>query len=231
MATALDIVRFAAGLAGAPATRARRIASVRSLLGFAFAVGYSSTNLAAALKIPRVTDALHSRVLSEEEVAAVIGELAAGRDRIFGRFLYGSGGRLGEVLRLRWSDLAGPRVHFVGKGGRARVVVLPIGIAAELQRLRMKDAGDAGFVFRGRADQPLSARHARRLIETASREALGRAVSPHWFRHAHCSHALDHGAPVHLVRAALGHARLSTTLRYVHVAPEASSGAYLPLCG
>jgi integrase/recombinase XerD len=230
-ASALDVVSFAVNLNGAPATRARRIASVRSLLGFAFAVGYTRTNLAVALKVPRVTDALHSRILSEEEVAAVVAELAPGRDRTLGRFLYASGGRLGEVLRLRWADLRGARVHFLGKGERARVVVVPVGIAAELQQLRSKHASDAAFVFTGRGEGQLSLRQARRLIETASLEALGRRISPHWLRHAHGSHALDHGAPVHLVREALGHARLSTTLRYLHVRPDASSGAYLPLCG
>lgn len=41
-------------------------------------------------------------------------------------------------------------------------------------------------------------------------------VSPHWLRHAAASHALDRGAPVHVVQQTLGHASLATTSRYTH---------------
>jgi site-specific recombinase XerD len=53
-------------------------------------------------------------------------------------------------------------------------------------------------------------------------------VSPHWLRHAHASHALDHHAPIHLVQATLGHASVSTTGRYLHARPTESSSFYLP---
>jgi site-specific recombinase XerD len=52
-------------------------------------------------------------------------------------------------------------------------------------------------------------------------------ASPHWFRHAHASHALDAGAPPHLVQQTLGHASLTTTTRYAHVRPGESSSRYL----
>ncbi|MDQ3605818.1 MAG: site-specific integrase, partial [Gemmatimonadota bacterium] len=52
-------------------------------------------------------------------------------------------------------------------------------------------------------------------------------VSPHWFRHAHASHALDRGAPAHLVRDTLGHGSLLTTNAYVHARPDESSAHYL----
>ena len=43
------------------------------------------------------------------------------------------------------------------------------------------------------------------------------------FRHAHASHALDRGAPIHLVQATLGHASITTTGRYLHARPDDSS--------
>lgn len=52
-------------------------------------------------------------------------------------------------------------------------------------------------------------------------------VSPHWLRHAHASHALDRGAPVHLVKDTLGHASLATTSQYAHARPGDSSARYL----
>jgi len=52
-------------------------------------------------------------------------------------------------------------------------------------------------------------------------------VSAHWLRHAHASHALDRGAPIHLVQATLGHASVATTGRYLHARPNDSSSRYL----
>jgi len=58
---------------------------------------------------------------------------------------------------------------------------------------------------------------------------MARALSPHWLRHAHASHALDRGAPVSLVRECLGHASLATTSRYTHARPGDGSIRYLPV--
>ncbi len=67
-----------------------------------------------------------------------------------------------------------------------------------------------------------------RVVKAAARQAgLGGAVSAHWLRHAHASHALDRGAPVSLVQATLGHASVATTGRYLHARPNDSSARYL----
>jgi integrase/recombinase XerD len=52
-------------------------------------------------------------------------------------------------------------------------------------------------------------------------------VSPHQLRYSHASHALDRGAPVHLVAATLGHASIATTGEYAHARPTDSSSRYL----
>jgi hypothetical protein len=56
-------------------------------------------------------------------------------------------------------------------------------------------------------------------------------VSPHWLRHAHASHALDHGAPIHLVQATLGHSSVATTSSYLHARPGDSSARFPDLEG
>jgi site-specific recombinase XerD len=55
------------------------------------------------------------------------------------------------------------------------------------------------------------------------------AVSAHWLRHDHASHALDNDGPIHLVQQTLGHNSLATTSRYVHARPDDSGGRYLGL--
>ncbi len=56
---------------------------------------------------------------------------------------------------------------------------------------------------------------------------IAKAISPHWLRHAHASHAMDRGAPIHLVKETLGHANIATTGRYFHARPTDSSSLYL----
>jgi hypothetical protein len=60
----------------------------------------------------------------------------------------------------------------------------------------------------------------------AERAGLESKVSPHWLRHAHATHALERGAPIHLVQATLGHAPVATTGRYLHAHPSDSSARF-----
>jgi hypothetical protein len=65
------------------------------------------------------------------------------------------------------------------------------------------------------------------LRRAAQRAGVTEAVSPHWLRHAHASHALDHGAPIHLVQATLGHSSVATASRYLHARPGDSSARFV----
>jgi hypothetical protein len=67
------------------------------------------------------------------------------------------------------------------------------------------------------------------IRRAALRAGVAEGVSPHWLRHAHASHALDHGAPIHLVQATLGHSSVATTSRYLHARPGDSSARFLAL--
>ena len=146
--------------------------------------------------------------------------------------LYLGGLRISEVCQLRGRDLQ-PRddtgqVTVFGKGGKSRAVLLKRSIWTELVRLRAADP-DAPL-FRSRAGGGhLDPSQVHRIVKTAARRAgLSDAVSAHWLRHAHVSHALDHGAPAHLVQQTVGHASLVTTSRYAHARPSDSSSRYLP---
>jgi len=75
---------------------------------------------------------------------------------------------------------------------------------------------------------PLSRVQVHRIVKSAAKRAgLKPNISAHYLRHAHCSHALDRGAPVHVVQQTLGHASLTTTTRYSHARPGDSSARYL----
>ena len=109
-------------------------------------------------------------------------------------------------------------------------MLLPASLLRELAAYR-GDAPDEAPVFRSReggASGRLSPSQVHRVVKAAARRAgLSGAVSAHWLRHAHASHALDRGAPIHLVQATLGHASVATTGRYLHARPNDSSARYL----
>jgi len=147
------------------------------------------------------------------------------------------------------------QVTFFGKREKTRAVNL-YGVVWELlMELRQREEA-AGFggasdpVFRSRENNPLSRSMMWHVVKDAAtragvkleertdengqtvRDDHGRpvrrsAVSPHWFRHAHASHALHKGADLELVRQTLGHESIETTQSYLHVQPEVSSSFYL----
>src|SRR5438128_7504431 len=102
--------------------------------------------------------------------------------------------------------------------------------AATWQELRgLGGDGDAASpLFRSRKGGGLSHSQVLRIVRAAAQRAgIQAPVSPHWLRHAHASHALERGCPIHLVQATLGHASVATTGRYLHARPTDSSARYL----
>ena len=124
-----------------------------------------------------------------------------------------------DAARLRWRNLrargdAGP-VTVYGKNGRTRSVALPAAIWAELSSLKGA-AGPGEPVFPSRSGRFLDRGRIRVIVRRAAeRVGVTAAVSPHWLRHAHASHALDHGRPVHLVQSTLGHSSVATTSNFL----------------
>jgi len=227
--TSDDLFRFAAQVQGAPSTRARRLAGVKSLMGFSHRIGVRKDDPARALKLPRVPRDLNARVLREDEIPELIKETHGSRNQALLRTLYFSGARIQEVVGLRWKDLGRRWVALRGKGEKFRTVLVPDHVLTELRSLRRSDASESDPVFRGSPGRPLSAGQARRIISAAGFEALGKRVSCHWFRHSHACHAVEHGVPLHVLQASLGHASLSTTSLYLHARPTQGSSQYLRL--
>ncbi len=145
------------------------------------------------------------------------------------RLLYGAGLRVSELTALTWRDAQdrgdSGQITVMGKGEKTRAILLSVDTWRELSGLR--DADDAP-VFPSRNGGHLDPSQVRRIVKGAARRAgITAPVSPHWLRHAHASHALDRGCPIHLVQATLGHASVATTGRYLHARPTDSSSRYL----
>jgi integrase/recombinase XerD len=233
--TLADIQGFADSLSAlAPASRYRTLSAVKSLLAFGHRVGYLAFDAGRALRLPPVRDRLAERILPEADVHRILSLETNQRNRALLTLLYASGVRVSEACGLCWRDVrangGAAQITVFGKGGKTRAIQLPASVATLLAKLRGKD-GEEDPVFRSRkhgaALRPLAV---LRIVRQAARRAgIEAAVSPHWLRHAHASHALDRGAPIHLVQATLGHASITTTGRYLHARPKDSSGRFLAL--
>jgi integrase/recombinase XerD len=216
----------------APASRALHLAAVKSLLGFGHRLGVLPVNAGAALRLPPVRGRLAERILSETDVHRLLALEPHPRNHALLRLLYASGLRVSEVCALRWQDVQpvgdSGQVTVLGKGHKERAVRLPAGVWTELTALR-GDTSDNAPVFPSRKHGG----HLRRtqvaqiVRRAAQRAGIAGNVSPHWLRHATASHALDRGAPVHVVQQTLGHSSLATTSRYSHARPGDSAGLYL----
>lgn len=233
--TLTDLQAFADSLTfGARASCYRCLSSVKSLLAFGHRIGYFPFDVGRALRLPSVRHTLAERILTEAALHRLLTLEPNERNRTLLTLLYGAGVRRSEVAELCWRDLQatteGGQVTVFGKGGKTRSIQLPRSLWNQLQKMR-GPAVLTNPVFPSRKNgTPLTASAIWRIVRRAAlRSGLAQRVSPHWLRHAHASHALDRGAPIHLVQSTLGHASITTTGRYLHARPRDSSSRFLPL--
>jgi integrase/recombinase XerD len=153
------------------------------------------------------------------------------RDRAILELLYAGGLRVSEVTALATSDLALDlgRVHVRGKGDKERIV--PLGRTAiealeeylregrpHLDRIssRRKNASprvERAWLFLSLRGMPLTRQWIWHLVKAQNAEA-----SPHRLRHSCATHMVEHGADLRSVQILLGHADISTTQVYTHLA-------------
>lgn len=215
------------------------MSALRSAFAMAHRRGYLRSNPCAEINdLPNpnrsgTASALSQRILTRTEVARLLEAARAGRDFALYLMLYHTGCRVSEALALRWEDMnldSQPPVLTIlqGKGGKGRVIRLSDRLRKTLVEWRPPDAAQDGFVFATRTGRPIARNNAwKSLRRTAQRAGIDRDISPHWFRHAHASHALDSGAPVQSVKETLGHASLATTSIYAHARNGGDSGLWL----
>lgn len=233
-----DVQRYSDALEAtglSPGTIHRALSAVKSLFSFAHRLGYLPFDTAKPLKLRGFQDGLAQRILDEAQVQRLLAMERNPRNRALLYLMYASGVRVSEICGLKWKycqsrgDDGGQIVVF-GKGEKTRTILLPPSVWQLLMQLRQGGGNDNEPVFRSRRGRHLHPSQVLRIVKAAARRAgLTTAISPHWLRHAHASHALDRGAPIHLVQATLGHSDISTTGRYLHARPSDSSSRYLPL--
>ena len=216
-----------------PRSKHRRLCAIKSLLTFAYTAGYLRYNVGRLLKLPIINVELAQRILTEVEVQTIIALETNYRNKILIKLLYCGGVRNFEAAGLIWRDMQerekGGQMTVHGKREKTHIVLLPEKMWQELMQLR-QSAVDTDPVFKSRTGGHLGVSQVFRIVQAAARRAgIKKNVSPHWLRHSHASHALDRGAPIHLVQQTLAHASITTTSMYLHARPSDSSSMYLAI--
>jgi integrase/recombinase XerD len=234
-ASELDLrAYFAAAHATSRAsTSNRRLAAFRRFYRWALRESHLAVDPTQRLATAR-RPARFPSALAEAQVEALLCAPDAGtprgqRDRAMLELLYATGLRVSELVGLRLLELSLGEglVRVFGKGSKERVVPLGEEARAWIERY-LRDArpallagrsSDAVFVTqRGAA---MSRQMFWKLIKRyAGLAGITAPLSPHGLRHAFATHLLNHGADLRVVQMLLGHADISTTQIYTHVARE-----------
>jgi integrase/recombinase XerD len=212
-------------------SQARFLSSCRRFYRYLVRERLRADDPTARLELPRLGRAL-PKTLSGEQIERLLAapdvddELGL-RDRAMLELMYASGLRVSELIALRIAqvNLVQGVVRLVGKGGRERLV--PMGepameqVQAYLRRARpaLAEGAASDWLFLSRRGEPMTRQNFWIRIKAHGRAAgITTPLSPHTLRHAFATHLLEHGADLRAVQTLLGHADLSTTQIYTHVA-------------
>ncbi len=211
-----------------PSTVANKIRAIKSLFSYGVKVGYLEINIGSFIKCPRVKEKLAERILSESDCLKLISAAKTERNRALLCLMYGCGLRVSEVCALTWGDLQpsgeGGKATIFGKGGKTRVVLVPASVWQLLMRLpKLIDA-----VFVSHTGRPLERTMVFKIVKQCAKQAgVSEKASCHWLRHSHASHAIESGCNLRLLQQSLGHSKLETTERYLHINPDQGSSQFI----
>jgi integrase/recombinase XerD len=172
-------------------------------------------------------------ILSPEEVKALLEAPRNLCHRALLTTMYATGARVSEVARLRVGDIDSARKMVwirAGKGNKDHHTLLPPKLL-DLLRCYWRWKRPGRWLFPGsQPDHPISEKAIYDACRKAARKAgLTKSVHPHSLRHAFATHLLEAGCDLPTIQVLLGHARLETTARYLHVADLAVRSTTSPL--
>jgi integrase/recombinase XerD len=212
----------------------RRLSSLRRFYRLQVLLGTLKDDPTSRIQAPKLPRHLPKN-LSETQIVALLDapntETTLGlRDRAMLETLYATGLRVSELVGLTLSQVSLDMgvVRVVGKGNKERLV--PMGEEAigwikrylETARIELAARGRSDALFLTARRGPLSRQAFWQLIKRYGVKAgiAAAALSPHTLRHAFATHLLNHGADLRVVQLLLGHADITTTTIYTHVARE-----------
>ena len=216
-----------------PRSAARLLSSLKRFYRYLLRENRISADPTMQVESPKLPRSL-PKILTEDDVDALLSAPNVGtalglRDKSMLEALYASGLRVSELVTMQVAQLSQDMgvVRVMGKGSKERLV--PVGEEA-LAWLRRYLAEGRTQILAGKQSDSLfvTARGASMTRQAfwhlirrhAARAGIRKGISPHTLRHAFATHLLNHGADLRVVQMLLGHADISTTQIYTHVARE-----------
>jgi len=204
-----------------PASRNRKIATVKSFFNWLYSERLIDKNYADQLVCPKVPKKI-PHFISVDEVISVLQFLNTSTDKdaqiqkaLF-NLLYGGGMRISEACNLRWKDvqLDQRKILVLGKGNKERLLIIPEPCNDVLKGFQTRNK-NMEFVF---GEEPLSTRKGYELIRTLGRKVgLMNPLHPHSLRHSFATHMLASGTNLRTLQTMLGHDSLTATEKYTHL--------------
>ena len=221
----------------------RKLSAIRHLYRYLLLDGKIEKDPTLNIDSPKQWKVL-PKSLSRDEVEATLGapkarngsaraQALALRDLAMLELLYASGVRVSEVVNARLEDLKLDMGYILvrGKGDKERMVPLGVPAQQSLQyylkngREVLAKRNSSPLLFLGVAARGLTRKRLWQMVGKASL-ASGRHASPHMLRHSCATHMVENGADLRTVQTILGHADISTTQIYTHVALDRLKSVY-----
>jgi site-specific recombinase XerD len=238
-----DIRKFILGLLESgvsPKTARRKLSSLKTFYHFMFAENSLVQDPSRLVRAPKAFDAV-IRPITRVEVDQILAALGNEhpldvRNRALVYAAYGSGLRVTEAVNLRVADVdfrqSVAKVR-LGKGRKDRFVPLSvpemeaIRFYLEKARPRFAKEPDSGLLFIGRRGEQLTRQRLWQVLTRISTRIVGRAISPHKYRHAFVTDTINGGANFRVVQKMAGHVSVRTTMDYMHSDLERTRAEYL----
>lgn len=172
------------------------------------------------------------KVLSEQEVAAILKAPTNLKHRCILMLIYSAGLRLGELIALERTDIIPERKQVLirgGKGGKDRISLLSEKLLRLLDEY-LKTYEPQRYLFEGPKGAQYSDTSVQQVFKQAKKKAgITAPATVHTLRHSFATHLLENGTDLRYIQTLLGHASSKTTEIYTHVSTKAIGKIRSPL--
>jgi len=171
-------------------------------------------------------------VLYVEEITAMIKAADNIKHKLIIMFAYSSGLRLGEVVRLKLTDIDRQRMQVrveQSKGRKDRYTKLSEKILPVLDKY-LEEYKPEGFIFNGEKGKAYSTRSVQEVVKgIAGKAGVAQKVTPKTLRHTFATHSLENGVDLRYIQSMMGHASSKTTEIYTHITTKGFENIKSPL--
>ncbi len=222
----MDIVEFLNKMASrgfCGVTRVRKLAAVRKFYTFLHDSGFLAGNPAHTVKGP-VREEKDPQVLYKNEYKALLFEASGNaRDYAILQTFLQTGVRVSELVNLKMEDIDFTNKMLIvrqGKGKRDRTIPLEAQAVEALKKyLSTRNGQESEYIFLAKNGSSLDVRTIRYMVKKYMLKAgINKKASVHTLRHTFGTHKVDMGMTIPNLRELLGHKKMETTYKYVHLA-------------